>query len=219
MFVFYRQVLSCVTTTHSHQNVKINTDAFITTVLILRSHSYFTQFSQQCPFIAKSRTESCITFGFQVFLISFNLKQFFFDFLWPDAFEDYKNVNIKMPLNLSFAWCFHSWFQVLHLCEMSQRWSWSWELSQVLPLFLFVLPFSGTSIFFVIFLFNNSESFSVKYLINSSITELIGGWGSKCPGNIEVVGGLGNESQWIFWVLEAAVSESPRTEIQNGPEI
>lgn len=78
VFVFYRQVLSCVTTTHSHQNVEINTDVLLP--FDPQIPFIFCQFSQQCPFIAKSRTESCITFGFQVFLISFNLKQFFFDF-------------------------------------------------------------------------------------------------------------------------------------------
>lgn len=47
VFVFYRQVLSCVTTTHSHQNMKLTLMYYYR--LILRSHSYFASFPQQCP--------------------------------------------------------------------------------------------------------------------------------------------------------------------------
>ena len=117
----------------------------------------------------------------------FNLLQsetVFLWLLWPDAFEDYKNVNIKCPSTWVCLMFPYDWFQVLHLWQKCHRdILWSLGTITIFLLFLFVLPFPGTSIFFVIFLFNNSGSFSIKYL-NSPVCELIGGWGNKCPGNI-----------------------------------
>lgn len=106
-----------------------------------------------------------------------------------------------MPLNLSLLdvsiWLISGFASV---AEMSQRYSLiTRNYHRLFPLFLFVLPFPGTSIFFVVFLFSNSESFSIKYLI-SPVCELIGGWGSKYPGNIR-------SSWWVGeWVTVKILS-------------